>query len=105
MCLWSHFDFKNIRSGMELKSHALEGAFWTVFFATANKVVTAMGQFALAWFLVPSDMGLANMAIAITFFTSILSTGGISDVLVQRRKFEAEGGQAFWLSAAFSTFR
>lgn len=48
-------------------------------------------------------MGLANMAQAAVAFTAILSVGGLGDVLLQRRRFEQEAGQAFWLSVFFST--
>lgn len=89
---------------MNIKSRAIEGAFWNVFFAVANKIITAVGQFALAWFLLPSDMGWANLAQSMAAFTAILSVGGLGDVLLQRRKFDQEAGQAFWLSLLFSIF-
>ncbi len=77
---------------------ATEGAFWNVGLAAANKVVTLVGQVILAWLLTPADMGLAGMAIAMTGFTLFVSAGGISDVLIQRNRYEKEAGQGLWIS-------
>jgi O-antigen/teichoic acid export membrane protein len=88
---------------VDIKAHAVKGAFWNVFFALVNKGFTLVGQVVLAWFLLPSDMGLANTAQAMASFAVILSTGGLSDVLIQRGRYEKEAGQALWLSFAFST--
>jgi PST family polysaccharide transporter len=86
-----------------LKSRTIDGAFWNVGFAIFNKVITLVGQLMLAWFLMPADMGLANMALAMAAFTAILSVGGLGDVILQRRRYDQEAGQAFWLSLFFST--
>jgi PST family polysaccharide transporter len=87
----------------DLKTRTIDGAFWNVGFAVLNKAVTLVGQLMLAWFLLPADMGLANMAFAMVAFTAILSVGGLGDVLLQRNRFDQEAGQAFWLSVIFST--
>jgi PST family polysaccharide transporter len=81
----------------------MDGAFWNVGMALSNKVVTLAGQVALAWFLMPSDMGLANLALATVAFTAVLSVGGLGDVLLQRRRYDEESGQALWLSFGFSS--
>lgn len=81
---------------------ATEGAFWNVGLAAANKIVTLVGQVVLAWLLAPSDMGLAGMAIAMVGFTAFVSGGGISDVLIQRNRYEKEVGQGLWLSIIFA---
>ncbi len=86
----------------DLKAQAIDGAFWNVFFSLANKTVTFVGQLVLAWFLLPSDMGLANMAQAMAAFTAILSVGGLADVLIQRKRFNKDAGQALWVSIVFS---
>jgi O-antigen/teichoic acid export membrane protein len=91
-----------ISDSADLKSITIEGAFWNVFLAVANKFVTFAGQIAIAWFLLPSEMGIANLAIAMASFTAIFSVSGLGDVLLQRRKLKDESGQAFWLSLGFS---
>ena len=60
----------------DIHASVIEGAFWNVFYAVVNKGVTLLGQLALAWFLMPADMGLANMAQAMAAFAAILSTSG-----------------------------
>lgn len=75
---------------------------WNLVFAVANKFVTLGGQLALAWLLLPADMGLANMAQAMAASVAILSVGGLGDVLLQRGWHEDEASQAIWLSLAFS---
>lgn len=86
---------------MTLGARAIDGAFWNVGLALTNKVVTLAGQIALAWFLVPADMGLANLALAIVSFTVVLQLGGLGDVLLRRNKYLEEAGQALSLSLVF----
>lgn len=88
---------------MSLGARAIDGAFWNVGLALSNKVITLAGQVALAWFLLPSDMGLANLALATAAFTAVLSVGGLGDVLLQRRRYDEESGQGLWLSFTFCT--
>lgn len=45
---------------MDIKTHAVTGTFWNVFFALANKVFTLVGQLALNWFLLPDGQGGAE---------------------------------------------
>jgi len=70
--------------------------------AGANKVVTLIGQVILAWILVPKDMGLAGMAIAMAGFALFLGAPSVGDVLVQRGHYKEEAGQAFWFSLFLS---
>ena len=81
---------------------ATHGAFWNIGMAGANKVVTLVGQVALAWILTPKDMGLAGMAIAMAGFAHFMGAGSIGDVLVQRNNYKKEAGQGFWLSITLS---
>jgi len=87
-----------------LFSVAVKGAYWNVGLAVANKIFTLLGQVALAWLLSPADMGLAGMAMAMAGFTAFLSAGGLSDVLVQRDRYEQEAGQGLWLSMMMYSF-
>jgi PST family polysaccharide transporter len=87
-----------------LKSKAINGATWNISLALANKGATTLGQFALAWFLVPKDMGVANIAISVVAVVTVLSIGGIGDVLLQRGRYLEEASQGFWLSLIFTIF-
>jgi O-antigen/teichoic acid export membrane protein len=87
----------------EIKKQTISGAFWSIGFAFANKGVTTLGQFALAWFLLPKDAGLANIALSVASVLTVLSTAGVGDVLLQRGRFKEESGQGMWLSLFFST--
>ncbi len=87
-----------------LSEIAAHGAIWNIGLAMSNKVVTLIGQILLALLLIPADMGLAGMAMAATGFTAFLSAGGIGDVLIQRKRYEKEAGQALWLSLILSFF-
>jgi len=89
---------------VDLKGRTVHGAFWTISFALANKVFTLGGQWALAWFLLPADMGLASAAQAMAAFAAILSAGGLGNVLLQRGKYKQEAGQAHWVSLILTFF-
>jgi len=81
---------------------ATHGAFWNIGLATANKVITLVGQVVLAWLLTPADMGVAGFAIAMVGLTAFLSAGGVGDVLLQRGRFKQESPQGLWLSIFLS---
>ncbi|MGH7441184.1 MAG: hypothetical protein ACREKE_00770, partial [bacterium] len=44
---------------------AVHGAFWNIVMAVGNKAVTTAGQVALAWYLMPRDMGVVAMAASV----------------------------------------
>ncbi|MCY3018576.1 MAG: oligosaccharide flippase family protein [Planctomycetota bacterium] len=98
-------DFPRAAPAPPVGMHAVTGAAWTVGMATANKVLTVIGQIVLAWFLVPDDFGLIAMACSFTAIGNLLTLGGLSDVLVQRHsRFREDAPQVFWLSLSASTF-
>jgi PST family polysaccharide transporter len=78
---------------------AAVGLFWNVGFAALNKVFTLAGQWALAWLLLPADLGLAGMATAMAGFAAFLAPSVLTNVLVQRDRYHQEAGQALWLAA------
>lgn len=69
-------------------------AAYTVSFGIANKIVTALGQVLLAWYLVPNDIGLVAISASIASFGQIFLATGIKDILVQRQERIPEGGNA-----------
>ena len=87
----------------DLRHRAVEGAFWNISFALMNKGVTLAGQLALAWLLMPADIGLANMAQAMAVLAAFLSVEGLGDILLQRGAYDREAGQALWLALACTT--
>jgi len=76
-----------------------QGAFWTIGLALLNKVVAFGCQIALAWFLLPNDVGLVGMALSITSIAALISGMNLKNVLIQRQdRFAQDAGQVFWLS-------
>jgi PST family polysaccharide transporter len=63
------------------------------------KGLSFIGQIVVAWFLMPSEMGLAAMALAISAITSVVGSGHLRTLLVQRQEaFEKEASQVYWLA-------
>ncbi len=83
---------------VSLRQKVIRGASWTILGALANKVASFVGQIVLAWLLVPEDFGLVALAGAVTGIATLLSAGGIQNVLIQRAaRFREWAGQVFWL--------
>ncbi len=79
--------------------HAARGAFWTILFSAGSKLVTLGSQIALAWLLLPRELGLVALALSITCLASPLSASVLQRILIQRqRSADDEVGQAFWLA-------
>ena len=94
----------NTRIGPEPPTYgdvSLRGAFWTIAFTVVNKVVSFASQIALAWFLFPSELGVAALALSISGMAAVLSAGGLLTLLVQRQgPIDDDAPQVFWLSLA-----
>jgi len=76
-----------------------QGAFWTIGLAMLTKLVAFACQIALAWFLLPKDLGLVGMALSITSIAALISGMNLKNVLIQRQnRFDKDAGQVFWLS-------
>ena len=85
-------------------AQAARGAFWTLLFSIFNKVVALGSQIALAWFLIPEQIGLVAMALSVANLIALMLGGNLRSVLVQRQEnFAAEAGQVFWLSLSMNT--
>lgn len=86
-----------------LGARSMRGAFWTTLFSLSLKVVSLLGQIALAWFLVPEEMGLVALTYSVTILFEWINGGGLADLLVQRRRgFERLACQVFYLLMATS---
>src|SRR5271154_469318 len=84
-------------------AQAVGGAFWTILFSSLNKVTAFGSQMALAWFLLPSDMGLAAIAISIASLVSLMTGTNLKTLLVQRQEALQENtSEVFWLSLAMN---
>ncbi|QYU70333.1 oligosaccharide flippase family protein [Leptolyngbya sp. 15MV] len=69
--------------------------------AALVKVIAALGQVLLSWFLFPEDMGLIALATTVISMVGLLQQGGVRQVLVHRqRAFGVWSTPAFWLSLA-----
>ncbi len=83
--------------------HAVRGAFWTVGMSLGNKVITLVGQVALAWFLLPRDMGVVAMAASVIAWATFFTASGIDDLLVQRHDtYDRDAPQILWISLGFN---
>jgi len=81
-----------------LGARSLRGAVWVTLCSLANKLFSLVGQIALAWLLAPEDIGLVALAFSIMSFFEWLTSGGLQDVLIQRRAtFERDAGQVLYL--------
>ncbi len=91
--------FMRIQNAASIGDQAARGAFWNILFSVLNKLVAFGGQIALAWFLLPEDMGLAGIALAVTSIVSIAS-GTIPTILLIQHEgsFEENAGEIFWFS-------
>src|SRR5712692_5445687 len=84
-------------------AQAARGAFWTILFSVLNKCVTLGSQIALAWFLLPEDMGVVALTLSITSVVSTFCAFNLAKVLIQRRdSFQQDAGQVFWLALAMN---
>jgi O-antigen/teichoic acid export membrane protein len=84
-----------------LGARSLRGAVWVTVCSLGNKVFSLVGQIALAWLLVPDEIGLVALALSVTSFFEWLTAGGLQDVLIQRRAtFDRDAGQVLYLSVA-----
>ncbi len=80
-------------------AQATHGAFWTILFAGLNKLLAFGSQIALAWYLLPEEMGLVGMVLSITSIVSLVSGTNLKNLLIQRQgAFEENAGDVFWLS-------
>jgi len=80
-------------------AQAAGGALWTVLFSLLNKVTAFGGQIALAWFLLPADMGLATIALSIAGIVSLVTGTNLKTLLIQRQDvLEENTSEVFWLS-------
>src|ERR1700678_4256701 len=75
--------FTRIEDTVSMGARAARGAFWSILFSALNKLVAFGGQIALAWFLLPEDMGLAGIALAVASIVSIASGTIPTTLLIQ----------------------
>lgn len=86
---------------IQLRQSITRGAFWTILFSLFNKVVAFASQIALAWFLMPQDLGLVGMALSVCSIAALVSGMNLKAVLIHRQDtFDQDVGQVFWLSLA-----
>jgi len=89
--------------GHSLERQAVHGAFWTILFSVVNKIVTVGSQVALAWLLLPRDMGLVAMTFSVTSLVTLICGPNLTKLLIQRPdRFREEAAQAFWLSLSLN---
>src|SRR5258708_23467456 len=84
-------------------THAARGAVWTILFSVLNKCLTLGSQVALAWFLVPEDMGVVALTWSITSVVSTFCAFNLAKGLIQRRdSFQQDAGQVFCLALSMN---
>jgi len=80
-----------------LHASARRGSALAVLQTVVGKIAAAGSQFALAWFLVPDQMGVATFAISVNLMLTFLNPLIMSDVLLARRQtLDRDAAPAFW---------
>lgn len=75
------------------------GFAWMISQAMATKVVTAVGQIIVAWYLLPEDFGVISIAFMFSIFPLLIQQGGLKEVLIARHAhFRRWANSAFWMS-------
>jgi len=82
---------------------AASGIVWTIIQTICWRASGFIGQLILAKILVPEDFGIVGLAFTVTTFVSVLTSVGIDQVLMQRRRMRLWATQAFWISLILST--
>ncbi len=82
-----------------LGRRVFRGASSTLACTVATKAITIPAQLVLAALLLPEDYGLMAIACSVTQIISLVSLGGLGQVLVQRGEcFADDAAQSFWLA-------
>ena len=82
-----------------LGHRAARGVAWMIAQNVLSKVVSTLGQIAIAVFLIDKDFGLAMLAWTFSIPATLIQQGGLKEVLIQRhRHFRRWGNPAFWMS-------
>lgn len=77
------------------------GFVWMAAQSVISKGIGMVGQWALAWLLLPGDFSLIALAYTVTTFAGLLQQAGLREVLVHRhRKLALWSTPAFWMSLA-----
>lgn len=81
-------------------AQAASGSAWTTAQTVANKFVTVFAMLAIARFLSPSELGLANLAVSIGAFCFVFAPFVMGDVLIAESKrfdvISGVGGRIAW---------
>jgi PST family polysaccharide transporter len=99
----SNADTTEPNPNQSLGGRAARGFAWMVSQTVASRLLSAAGQVALAWFLLPNDYGAVGLAMTIATFASLVQQAGLKEILVQRFKhFSRWANVAFWMSLAYA---
>ncbi|MBC2839279.1 oligosaccharide flippase family protein [Robiginitalea sp. SC105] len=80
------FGLYKVRYLKDISRNLLFGAKWISVQIVLSKIFSILGQFALAWILLPDDFGKMAMALSITSFAFLFQNFGLQDVLINRGK-------------------
>lgn len=82
-----------------LRGQTVLGLLWMISQSLGTKLLSVVGQLALAYLLLPEHFALISLAYTVTAFARVLENGGMREVLVHRAaEFQRWGNAAFWLS-------
>lgn len=88
---------------MSIGNKTFEGIVWTIGFTIFIKLLSALTQLVLAYFLFPEDFGLLAMTLSITNIASIFAGGQIKTILIQNQnEFYERASQGFWIGLALN---
>jgi O-antigen/teichoic acid export membrane protein len=91
-----------VSQSQSLGGRTARGFAWMVSQTVASRIVSAAGQVAMAWFLLPDDYGAVGLAFTIAAFASLVQQAGFKEILVQRfNHFSRWANAAFWMSLSY----
>lgn len=83
---------------------ASRGVASNVVLALGSKGAALASQVLITYFLDPTQLGLASLAVSTTSLAALLGGGAVTTILIQKRAPDAETeGQGFWLALALSS--
>jgi len=85
-----------------LRQQTIWGMIWMVGQSVCTKLVSVVGQIALAYILLPDDFAAISLTYTVAAFARILENAGLREVLVHRGSdFYKWSNSGFWLSLLF----
>lgn len=93
-------DNKQALPRVGLGAHSARGLAYMISGAMLTKLLSVGGQIALSYLLSKKDFGVVGLTLTFTVVIQIIEQTGVTELLVQRRRFQQWAVAGFWLSLA-----